>query len=211
MGKLSNNILGPVSGRVGNVVGSSWRGIPYIKSVYSARTKNISDKEKANRQKFQASQRWLGYLVDFVREGYRGYTPTVQGFVAAKSYLMKHAMEWVNGQWRVNPALMKVSFGTLPNSENITVHQTETGDLQFSWNATGIQGGYSNDQVMLLAYDVTNERVTSKIAGALRSTGTDTLSFTRKKGDTCHVWVAFVARDRSRQSESIYLGEIEFV
>jgi len=210
MGRLHNNILGPVSGKVGNVVGSSWKGIPYLKSAYGPRTLSISDKEKANRQKFKVSQEWLGYLVDFVRVGFKGYTSTVEGFVAAKSYLMKNAMEFVEGEWKVNPALMKVSIGTLPLSKNITVKPTDSGDLQFTWDTTAVKDGHNKDQVMLLAYDIKKEQAFQTTTGAFRKTGSDTLPSFRSKGDRCHVWVAFVADDRSRQSDSIYLGEIEF-
>ena len=32
MAKIDEGILGPFSGKVGEVIGSSWHGIPYIKS-----------------------------------------------------------------------------------------------------------------------------------------------------------------------------------
>ncbi|MFI5153930.1 MAG: DUF6266 family protein [Chitinophagales bacterium] len=208
MAKLSNNILGPFSGRIGNVVGSSWKGIPYLKSAHASRTKKISDKEKANRQKFKLAQEWLTPLLDFVRQGYKGYTPTVEGFVAAKSYLMKNAMEIAGASFRINPEKMKVSVGTLPLSENIAVKPTEDLQIQFTWDTTRVQGALDRDQVMMLAYDIEKEQATYTIAGEFRHTGSATLPAPCNKGAKCHVYLAFVAVDRSRQSDSIYLGEI---
>ncbi|MFI5154268.1 MAG: DUF6266 family protein [Chitinophagales bacterium] len=208
MAKLSNNILGPFSGRIGNVVGSSWKGIPYLKSAHSTRTKKISDKEKANRQKFKLAQEWLTPLLDFVRQGYKGYTLTVEGFVAAKSYLMKNAMEIDGASIRINPAKMKVSVGTLPLPENIAVKPTEDLQIQFTWDTTRVQGALDRDQVMLLAYDIEKEQATYTTAGEFRHTGSATLPAPCRKGAKCHVYLAFVAVDRSRQSDSIYLGEI---
>ncbi len=209
MAKLEKNILGSYSGRVGNVIASSWKGIPYMKSAPGSRTIKISAKEKANRQKFKLAQEWLSYLLDFVRQGYKGYSPTIEGFLAAKSYLMKNAMEFEGDKWKVNPALMKVSLGTLSLSENITVKSTKEGKLLFTWDTAGVKDGYGNDQVMLLAYDTKNKMVISTTAGAFRNTGSDSLESPCSKGGSCHIWVAFVAADRSRQSDSIYLGEIE--
>lgn len=209
MARLDNSVLGSFSGRIGPVVGSSWKGIPYMKSVYKKRTKKISGKEKANRQKFKLAHEWLQYLVDFVRQGFKGYSPTVEGFLAAKSYLLKNAMERVGSGWEVNPALMKVSVGILPLSENITVKPFAGGMLHFTWD-TAVKNGYNDDQVMLLAYNIKKQYVQHTIAGAFRQTGSTDLQTFCKKGDSCHVWIAFVSANRSKQSDSVYLGEIEF-
>ena len=63
MGKLINGIYGSFEGKVGTVVGSSWKGIPYIKSAYKQRTKKVSEKELANRNKFAMAQAWLKPLL----------------------------------------------------------------------------------------------------------------------------------------------------
>src|SRR5882724_11616532 len=111
MGKFINGINGPVKGKVGTLIGSSWKGIPYVKGPYKKRTKRISKDEKANRSKFGLSQFWLHPILDFMREGFRGYSPTVEGFLAAKSWLLKNAIKEDKDGFSVDPALMRVSFG----------------------------------------------------------------------------------------------------
>jgi len=59
MGRFTNGINSPIQGKVGTVVGSSWKGIPYVKSAYKKRTKKISKKEAGNRSKFGEAQFWL--------------------------------------------------------------------------------------------------------------------------------------------------------
>src|SRR4051812_43503132 len=93
MGRLINGINGHIQGKVGAVIGSSWKGIPYVKGPYKPRTKKISKDEKNNRSKFAKAHYWLKPLVEFVRIGFKGYTPLVEGFIAAKSYLLKNAFE----------------------------------------------------------------------------------------------------------------------
>ena len=180
-----------------------------MKSAYGPRTKKISAKEKGNRQKFKLAHEWLVPLLDFVRQGYKGYSPTVEGFLAAKSYLLKNAMEFMGDKWKVNQDLMKVSLGTLSLSENITVESTGNGKLLFTWDATQVKVGYGNDQVMLVAYDIKKRNAMCETAGAFRASGVASLHAPCGKGDSCHIYVAFVSADRSRQSDSIYLGEIK--
>jgi hypothetical protein len=207
MARMPQGILGALGGKIGPVIASSWKGVPYLKSVHSARTKKISAKEKANRLKFKTAQEWLSPLLDFVRQGYKGYSPTVEGFIAAKSYLMKNAM---NADGSINPSLMKVSFGSLPLSDNIAVTVIEDRFLQFTWDTTPVPGGSNWDQVMLLAYDVKSRIPMYTITGEFRETGSTILKTRYVMGSSCHIWLAFVAADRSRQSDSVYLGEITF-
>jgi hypothetical protein len=204
MARLINGINGPFIGKVGAVVGSSWKGIPYIKTA-SERTKRVSEDEKKNREKFKKAQYWLQPLLDFVRQGFKGYTPTVEGFVAAKSYLLKNAIEKTDKGFFINPSLMKVSFGDLPLPDNIRVQLLDNTLLQFSWEEPNKNHRY--DQAMLLAYNIEKGKANMKLTGQFRSMESDSLSLKHEPG-IYHVYIAFVAADRSRQSHSVYLGEI---
>jgi hypothetical protein len=207
MARLTNNILGPVVGKIGPVVGSSWKGIPYIKSRYKKRTVHISDNEKNNRHKFALAHAWLKPLQPFVRQGFKGYTPTVEGFLAAKSFLLKNAMEGEGQDIAVNPALMQVSFGGLPLAKNITAKLIAPGQLQFSWDTSTVEGSSNRDQVMMLAYNVNLKHAEYIIRGEFRFKGADMLRLHTGTG-TYLLYLAFVAADRSSQSHSVYLGEI---
>jgi hypothetical protein len=211
MARYTNGINGTFQGKVGKVVGATWRGIPYMRSLPEKRTSPPTKKEKINREKWALSQLWLQPVLDFVREGFKGFSATSQGFVAAKSYLLKNAIEVINAKIAINPALVKVSFGTLPLPENITANKIAKDIIQFTWDNT-ITGkeAHPSDQVMLLAYDIEHGEANYKTTGQLRSTGSDTLQVvagTKKR--TFHLYAAFVAYDRSRQSDSIYLGQIK--
>ena len=95
---------------------------------------------------------------------------------------------------------MKVSHGDLPLSENITVRYAEDGHLHFTWDIAPVAGASEYDQVMLLAYNIEKGDACYKMTGQLRSTGADVLKISITPGRTHHVYVAFNAADRSRQS-----------
>jgi hypothetical protein len=211
MGRLINGINGPVVGKVGSVVGSSWKGIPYLKGPYKRRTKTISDDEKANRNKFSMAQFWLKPLLHFVRVGFKGYTPLVEGFVAAKSYLMKNAMEGNGAECTINPALVKLSYGDLPLPENISMQLLENDQLQVTWDAPTSKSPRNKDQVMIVAYNIEMKRAKFITMGQFRLVGSDTLDLNIAVKGAFHIYVAFVAGDRSRQSMSVYLGAIQIL
>src|SRR6185369_13168731 len=95
MARLISGINGPFVGKVGSVVGSSWNGIPYMKKKYAKRTKNITVEEKQNRSKFAMAHFWLQPLLEFVREGFKDFSPRSRGFNAAKAHLLKNAFEGI--------------------------------------------------------------------------------------------------------------------
>lgn len=217
MARLKKGINGPISGKVGDVVGSSWNGIDYIKSL-PKRKKPATENELKSRFRFALSQAWLRPLLVFVRVGFKGYTETYEGFAAAKSYLSRNAFEGEGFETIVNPALMRVSYGDLPLSEDIQFEKTNNSELLFTWNTDKVSGAYPDDQVMLLAYNVEKEdevnsgNVFFSLTGQFRKTGSDTLSISPDNyspNKTYHIYAAFSAFDRSSQSDSVYLGTVE--
>ena len=208
MGKLINGINGPFLGKVGTSIGSSWKGIPYIKGPYKKRTGKASKEEKGNRNKFAMAQRWLQPALSFVRQGFKNYSPTVDGFLAAKSWLLLHSFEGTQPDISINPALVKLSHGSLPLPANIRVEKINGSQLQFSWDPAKIEDSHPKDQVMLLAYDIDHRHADIVIPGQFRETGTDCMKLRPTQMITYHIYLAFVAPDRSRQSDSVYLGTV---
>ena len=91
MANNEDGILGPLKGKVGPVVGSSWRGIPYVKSA-PVRKKPPSQKELENRHIFAFTQQWLEPIKEFLKQGFKNYSRTNYGVNAAKSFLYKFAL-----------------------------------------------------------------------------------------------------------------------
>lgn len=220
MGTLVSGINGPIKGKVGTVHGSSRHGKSYIKGPHKKRTIKVKAKEKQNRTKFADAQSWLKPITDYVRQGFNGFTykDASQGFVAAKSHLLLNAFEGTGDQRVINPALARVSYGSLPLADQIKVEKLDERTLKFSWENIWEAGMDAYDQAMLLAYDIENADACIRITGQFRQLGEDILQVNyprvrnqqEKKEKTFHCYFAFVAADRSRQSDSVYLGQITF-
>lgn len=208
MGRIQFGSLGPINGKVGNLVISSWKGKPYVKSAPGERTAPPTPKEMVNRKKWSMAHAWLKPVTQFVREGFKGYTDTIEGFIAAKSYLLKNAFEGEAPDLTINPNLVKVSSGELPLPQHINVSLNTNKELQFTWDTNDIEFANRYDQVMLLAYDIEGGYAYTRLTGQLRMNGSDTVNVQRGLNRTLHVYIAFVSADRLTRSNSVYLGPI---
>jgi hypothetical protein len=205
MAKYTEGISGSFHGKIGPVIGSSRNGVPYMKGKGNPRTKPFSNAEVANHNKFSTAHTWLQPLIKVLRVGYNGYSKTTYGFNAAKSYVLNYAMEF--GQ--VLPELVKISLGDLPLSSDFKVSIAEDRKLLFNWSTAHIDDANHKDQLMVLAYHPENAIAIYEIHGAFRETGAQVLELVRDlAGKTIHVFAAFIAADRSRQSDSLYFGPI---
>lgn len=205
MARLNNGINGGFSGKVGAVIGFQRFGQSYIRGLPRKRTAKVGAGEQANRDRFAVSQKWLKPLVEFLRIGFKGYAPTYQGFVAAKSYNSKHALKQDenNGNWFIDPFLALVSHGQLPLPHDITV-SVEANEVVFGWT---LDNGNNSDCAMLLAYDVLNNIGEYDLIAGERRAKTARLRLPEGASlEHTHLYLAFVTFDHSMQSNSQYLG-----
>jgi len=210
MARFTQGINGPFHGKVGTVIGATWKGIPYMRARPKKRSSGPTEREMANRKKWALSQFWLQPICEFVQIGWKGYSQKSEGFVAAKSYLLKNAFEGEGQDVHINPALVKVSAGDLPLPASMQINRLEDRLVQFTWDtAFDHEKAHKGDQVMLLAYNIEKVKANYNLIGQLRKNGSDVLELPANKSGTYHLYAAFISYDRIRQSDSIYLGTVE--
>jgi len=179
-----------------------------MKSLPDKRTIPPHEKEQQNRNKFAMAHRWLKPVTDFVRAGFKGYSEKVEGFIAAKSWLLKNAFEGEGEAMAINPSRAKASYGDLHLPTNITAIKSAPDELQITWDVPKMDDD-AYDQIMILAYDIEHGVAEWNITGQFRNAGRDTLNLFPSSFEMIyHIYVAFVAADRSRQSDSVYLGTV---
>jgi len=97
------------------------------------------------------------------------------------------------------------------------VEKTSPDELTVTWNTDSITGGRPDDQIMILIYGVRDKDrvitgdVFGTVAGEFRRTGIEKIKVRPNPQNPdldYHVYAAFSAMDRSRQSDSMYLGTI---
>jgi hypothetical protein len=208
MASYKEGAMGPFHGKLGNIIGGTWKGKPYMRLRPDRRAKP-SPREQLNRDKFKTLHLYLQPLVDIVRAGFKGYSRMVEGYNAAKSYNLKNAFTLVKGVYELDPAKVLLSYGTLRLPENISCELIGR-ELHFTWeNNQHASIEHPDDRTMLVAYQPDNYRPRKEftISGARRKEAKDMLLL--KAPGTYHVYFALTDEERSRQSNSVYLGTME--
>ncbi|MES2455276.1 MAG: DUF6266 family protein [Bacteroidota bacterium] len=208
MGRIKNGILGPFTGKVGAVVGYMIGEEAHMRSL--PKTKKYTDAELLNQQKFKLVQDYLDDLKDLLKVGFKGYYTKTGGFRAAVAYTRKKALVSDDAGFYIDPALFKFSGGDLTGAIDPAVTLVGADQMRIDWNVVELPYQIKSDQLMLLIYDTEAYRSKQLIFdGPFRKDGTLTVDLPPYfKGKAVDVYIGFVAADRSRQSDSQYLGRI---
>ena len=207
MGKISQGILGGISGKVGNVIGASWKGIHYLR-IKPASVANPRTPGQVNqRNKFKATLDFLQPSLAFIQAGYKYQQNKQSAFNAAMSYILQNAIIGVAPDFSVDYANALVSRGNLTGAQNPAVSIT-AGLATVSWTDNSSDGNArADDTVMLLVYFPDRKesvvRVTNGSTRDLESMSADLSGFV---GETAEVYLAFRTADGTAVSDSSYVG-----
>lgn len=204
MAIIRNGINGPFSGKIGDTVGTSWRGLSIIRSRPKPPV-HFSEKQLANQMKMKVVQLFLKQLVEPVRIGFKDDSIIPTAFNSALSYHKKFALAGEYPDLSMNMAAVKISRGMLFIPAEILMEWDDTG-LHLSWTKNLEENAKSDDQLLLVLWNET-KKMTQYSLQAYRSAG----QFSWEPNfplTGSHLWAAFIRQDRSMQSESKYLGVI---
>jgi hypothetical protein len=208
MARIKNGILGAFSGKAGAVVGYMIGDEAYMRGL--PRKKTYTDAERLNQKKFKLVQDYLEDLKDLLKVGFKNYYTKTGGFRAAVAYTRKVALVSDDAGFYIDPALFRFSGGDLPVAVDPAVTLVEPLQMRIDWNAEELPYEIKSDQLMLLIYDTVAYQSKSLIFdGPFRREGTLRVELPGYfKGKELDVYIGFVAADRSRQSDSQYLGKV---
>jgi hypothetical protein len=205
MGKISRGILGGFSGKVGNIIGATWKGIDYIRIVATNVTNPKTPAQESQRSKFVTVLRFLQPLVGFLRIGFRLYANRMTQFNNAMSYNFHNAIIGVFPNYSIDPAEALVTRGNLTGVESVSA-MVETGMLEVSWtDNSGNGSAKATDRALILAYDPDLKEAVYLTEGVIRSSESATLALPESLlGSQLHVYLGFISQDGTAVSNSIH-------
>ena len=208
MASIKNGILGGFTGKIGNVVGYNTYGVDRMRSI-SDRTAPATAAELRNRKQFKLVQDTLNCIKELIKIGFNNYWTKTGGTRGAISYNKTKAVQLNDDDCSIDPERFRFSGGVLPGLHNATFELERDDLLRFNWNPELVYGASPKDQVMLLAIDLEGKKASYECLGNFRGSGTDVLRLSNDlKGKNLDIYIAVVAKDRSKQSDSQYLGRI---
>lgn len=209
MARITKGLLGGFSGKIGPVVGYTLYGIDRMRSL-PERTAPPTENELKNRSQFKLVQDTLSPIKELLKLGFKDYWTVSGGTRAALSYNRKFAVKATEEGYGVDPELFKISGGSLPGLTGLSVVQESGGGLRFHWDQEDVPGSSGYDQVMLLAIDLKGRKSCYECPGNFRSAGSAVLQISENlSGKEVDVYIGVLAKDRSVQSDSQYLGRIQ--
>ena len=206
MGKINQGILGGFSGKVGTVVGSTWKSINYMRALAVNVHDAKSEKQLCQRGKFRTVVNFTKTITPFLRVGFQEHEEGRSAVNAATSYLMLHAVEGCADDATLNFDKVRVSQGSLTAATDATV-QVAAGKATFSWTDNSDTGdAQATDTAMALAYNKDRQEAVYRMAIATRADGTAELTLpTNWDGEALAIYLAFCSADGQHVSNSLCL------
>ena len=210
MGTIRKGILGGFSGKVGNVVGASWRGISYIRSLPQSVRNPRTAGQRSQRSKFALALALLKPMTSFLRTGWKLYAHRQSPFNAAMSHALANAIVGTYPDYSVDVSKVLVSRGNLQSASSATA-TAAGGNLTFAWNDnSGIGSAKQTDKALIAVLNLEKGEAITDTAGRERTEETQTVVLPADwSGDEVQAYLGFVSEDGREVSNSAYLGAIE--
>src|SRR5690606_714314 len=199
--------LGSFSGKLGNIVGSNWRSIDYLRSLPRPSKKAATEKQLAQRSKFALAIDFLSPLRSFID---MGYNDSNQQKMTAFNQATKHLLPRIEGQYpdfTIPYDEVILSKGTLKGISTQAEINLD-GDLQISWDSSiNPLSSEVDDLVYIIMYNETSKDY-FLYQNATRGAGEDIINTEFMGQGELHIWTAAISSDGSKRSESKYYGSV---
>lgn len=114
MGIIKQGVIGGFSGKVGNVIGASWKGIAYMRIRPTSVANPKTDAQLDHRMRFTVTLRFLQPLTQFLKIGFKNYAVKMTPFNNAMSYNFRNAIQGTYPNFTIDYPNAMVSRGQLP-------------------------------------------------------------------------------------------------
>lgn len=210
MGKIKQGILGGFSGKVGNVIGGSWKGISYMRAKATSVSNPRTDGQVNQRTKFALVLSILKPITGFIRVGYKKYAIKQTAFNAAMSYILNNAITGsYSDDYSIDHSKMLVSRGNLTGAVNAQA-TSANGVVTLTWDDNSGSGtATQTDKALIVVLNPTRAESVFDAGGNQRGVGTEDISVPADwAGENVEVFLGFITADGKDVANSVYLGSL---
>jgi len=210
MARFLKGIHGAYSGKVGNVIGSNWRNVDYVRSVAKPSNKPATEKQLAQRARFGLAVSFLSPIKDVLNLGYSDRTQTKStGYNKALQHLLNHGVVGSYPDFELDYAAVSVSRGSLNNLMGAHWQESAPRVITMTWETEVNRfNAFVDDAVILLMYNIDKAFFSILESGTRGDGSIDVTMPEAYTGDRIVGWVFTGHRDGIKTSSSYYLGEI---
>lgn len=156
MARFIKGIHGAFQGKVGNIVGSSWRGIDYVRSLPKKSSKAASEDQLAQRMKFGMTTSFLKSIKDILMLGFSDSKQRNKtGYNVAFQQFINNAFQGAYPNFTVDYSVVKIASGGLAALVGLQTVESFPKVLSLTWDPIGNRfNAFDDDQVLVILYDV---------------------------------------------------------
>lgn len=210
MARLHNGFNGPTSGRVGDLIFSSYRGVSYVKRAPKPSLKKPSEKQQIQREKFGMVMRFLSPLGSILNDSYRKINPKASGLNCATKQILGEAITGESPDLKIDFSNVSLIRGSLAKPCLEMVYMEESNELLMSWHCAMSSNSYLNDELLAFIYCPSSQPTWHEIkTGILRAEQGGVIKLPgHLAGREIHVWLAYYSEMMESYSESVYMGQL---
>lgn len=210
MGTYNKGILGAFSGKVGPVVGATWRGKDVMRSLPKKGNRLATEFQQAQRSKFAMTTEFLSGVQPVIKRYFGNDTGLKTRRNQAMSYLMKEAIVFNDPNYEWDYTKVLISKGDLLGINNGQVVAGSGQDLTFSWTDNSGQGeAQVTDKLVVVVYEPTSKATVYSLNAASRDDESATVQLPSfLSGLEVQVWATFASSNDKLAATSIYLGAV---
>jgi hypothetical protein len=213
MAKITESVIGVLKGKIGQVVGFKWKGIPVLRVLSGSVSNPKTDKQLAQRQKFSVTMAFLEPLSEFLKTGFKEFVVHMTGINAAMGYNIKNALTGTYPNYAIDYPNALVSRGNLAGALNQVAASTVEGTVHFTWDDnSGEIGASAYDKTLLVVYNPAQQQAVTVSELAERADDTQTVTVPDSfSGDLVQCYIAFITVDGAMISNSAFAGAVTVV
>jgi len=202
--------MGPFSGKVGTVVGASWHGIDYMRSLPTASSKSASIPQVGQRTKMILLRGFLLGTDEIIKRSFQNFTQATP-MNGALSYNLKHAIAGTSPDLRIDFPNLLFSKGDLQGTSLPEAVSVVRNALDFSWiNSDFSPINAADDLVTLVVYDPVEMQFSTLSEAGSREEEIARIVLPEKfSGHAVHCYISFFSQQFQISSTNQYLGAIE--
>lgn len=210
MGIYNKGILGAFSGKVGPVVGASWRGKEIMRSLPKKTNRAATPTQLLQRLKFATVTSFLGPIYPILNRYYGNNTGEKTRINNAMSYHMKEVAVYNDPVFDIQYNKVQIAKGDLLGVQAGTIASAIAHTIDFTWEDNSGQGeALATDQMVVGVYDSATKTWIYALALGNRSATSGALLLPATlSGATVEVWALFASADEKQNSTSTYLGNV---
>jgi Family of unknown function (DUF6266) len=207
MGTINKGILGGFSGKVGTVIGGSWKGIDYMRSKSGRRNFKPTQAQLEQQLKFGLAIRFVQTMSGLLEISFGSFAVRKTGINSAVSYTLKNAISGLYPNYSIAYAHVLVSRGDLPNVLAPSVTMGAGSIATWAWtDNSGVGIARPADKALLVVYCPALQQCIYTTGSATRDAITDSLDLSSFSGQPVHCWIGFISEDGRNVASSLYNG-----